>query len=397
MQGDLIKHHICHVCRSPKVAEISGYSTLNRVTSDCRPWPAGGRLGVCEHCGTVQKVIDADFKADVHRIYESYSVYHQAAGEEQRVFDQARGESARRSEVILRRAFMGVSLPRGGRLLDIGCGNGNLLRSFSAIYPGWTLAGSELDERNREMVERIKNVEAFYTGGLGKIPGRFDLVAMFHSLEHMVDPAGFLDEVRDKLVESGRLLIQVPDYTRNPFDLVIADHCMHFDPASLERLVYNAGYENIEELEHIIPKEITLLVDKTESMSVGAKWKISKQKYQVIMRNITSALNWLREVVAAAKLVAKGGEFGIFGTSIAGAWLYSEMGDAVSFFVDEDPSRAGGEFMGRPVYRPADVPSGWNVFIALTPPVAAGVRRRMEGYRACFHLPPAMKNKVGLV
>ena len=33
-------------------------SVFRRITSDCRPWPAGGRLCACQGCGSVQKLVD---------------------------------------------------------------------------------------------------------------------------------------------------------------------------------------------------------------------------------------------------------------------------------------------------------------------------------------------------
>jgi len=51
-------------------------------------------------------------------------------------------------------------------------------------------------------------------------------------------------------------------------------------------------------------------------------------------------------------------EFGIFGTSVAAMWLFGQLGDAVSFFVDEDTSRQGTELYGKPVFHPKDVRQG---------------------------------------
>jgi hypothetical protein len=52
--------------------------------------------------------------------------------------------------------------------------------------------------------------------------------------------------------------------------------------------------------------------------------------------------------------------FGIFGTSIAGTWLYGELGDRTSFFVDEDPARAGKAHLGVRIIAPPNVPAnGW--------------------------------------
>jgi hypothetical protein len=65
-----------------------------------------------------------------------------------------------------------------------------------------------------------------------------------------------------------------------------------------------------------------------------------------------------------------------------------ELGDAVDFFVDEDPDRVGKVFQGRRVLHPEDAPEGSRVFIGMPFPIAQGIRERMTSSRAGFHLPP---------
>jgi hypothetical protein len=91
---------------------------------------------------------------------------------------------------------------------------------------------------------------------------------------------------------------------------------------------------------------------------------------------------------------------GIFGTSIAGAWLFGELGGAVRFFVDEDPARVGGTYMGLPIYHPLAVPAGSHVFIGLAPGVAEQVAFRFRGNGAftfTTHLPSGMpRESIGV-
>ena len=77
---------MCHVCLKGRLRELSGYPLLTRVTSDCKPWPAGGRLGVCARCGSVQKYVDEQWQSEIAKIYSDYTIYFQAGGAEQAVF-----------------------------------------------------------------------------------------------------------------------------------------------------------------------------------------------------------------------------------------------------------------------------------------------------------------------
>ena len=76
----------CRFCDSQAQHAFSAYEGLNRVTSDCRPWRAGGRLQVCEDCGLLQKPADRSFVEDAREIYRNYAVYYQGDGQEQKVF-----------------------------------------------------------------------------------------------------------------------------------------------------------------------------------------------------------------------------------------------------------------------------------------------------------------------
>src|SRR5688572_17970262 len=88
---------VCKICGAADVDEVPEYTALTRVTSDCKPWPNGGRLGICMSCGAVQKIADERWFAETAVIYRDYEIYHQSAGVEQGVFDSATGVSQTRS------------------------------------------------------------------------------------------------------------------------------------------------------------------------------------------------------------------------------------------------------------------------------------------------------------
>jgi hypothetical protein len=71
----------CPSCGSNEVTDVPGYGELMRVTSDAKPWPAGGRIAVCRACGLVQKPITPEWLAEVAQIYAAYTIYFQSGGE----------------------------------------------------------------------------------------------------------------------------------------------------------------------------------------------------------------------------------------------------------------------------------------------------------------------------
>jgi 2-polyprenyl-3-methyl-5-hydroxy-6-metoxy-1,4-benzoquinol methylase len=386
MSGPASSAPSCHACTAPGLEPITGYGEFHRVTSDCQPWPAGGQLGVCGTCGLIQKVIDPVWLDEISRIYSAYNIYEASGGIEQAVFDQGSGEASPRSMRLVRQVQARVTLPAQGRMLDVGCGNGALMRAFSQALPRWSLAGTELNDKYRAVVEDIPRVEALHTCAPGLVPGTFDLVTLMHALEHIPDPVTFLGKLADKLPVGGRLLVEVPDHAQNPFDLLIADHSSHFTAGTLAAVVASAGFE----VEHVVgtwlPKELTLIARKTGR----APAPVHPPQPRAGTLSTRHSLAWLRGVVDAAQAAAAAGRFGLFGTSIAGTWLDSELGDRVAFFVDEDPHRAGRRHFGRPILHPRSVPAGHHVFLGLPHPLAASIKERLaqDATGAIYHLPP---------
>jgi 2-polyprenyl-3-methyl-5-hydroxy-6-metoxy-1,4-benzoquinol methylase len=373
----------CGICGGGTLQELPDYRLLRRVTSDCRPWPAGGRIGVCAACGAVQKPADQAFLAEIDDIYRSYTIYHQAAGAEQAVFEQSSGLPASRSVKLLGTFRRSVGLAAEGRMLDVGCGNGATLRAFDQVAPGWTKMGTEFDAKYRAEVESIPNTEHLHVGPVEDVPGGFDVITMIHVLEHVVDPVAVLRSLRGKLSPGGLLLVEVPHHPANPFELLIADHRSHFTANSLTRTLAGAGYQIVSVAEDWIPKELSV-VARPEAVTGAVQ---APEDAAAARDRIATSITWLRRTADRLGALGAEGPVGLFGTSIAGTWLAAEAGDAVAFFVDEDPNRVGRTYLGRPVHAPDAMPPGSRVFVGLPPAVAAGLCRRLARPGVTF-LPP---------
>lgn len=364
----------CRICNSDALHELDNYRNLPRVTSDCRPWKAGGRLGVCHNCGAVQKLIDAVWTNEINQIYETYDIYHQSGGKEQVIFT-AQGTSRPRSVSLLAHLEKILDLPRQANVLDFGCGRGAALTTFSSHHPQWKLFGAELSAQNLSLLKTIPGFVDLFTCTPAEIPMRFELITLFHVLEHVLDPVETLHDLYGRLSNTGAFFVQVPDGAKNPYDLVIADHLLHFSVGTLRSAARRAGCDIVELSDTVLPKELTLIAQGSQAKG----GEITSPDLHLSVERVTAQLGWLFSQIQLANRIAKGSRrFGVFGTSISGTWLAGALGDQVSFFVDEDPARIGGLHMGQPVLAPDKVPTAADVFVPLIPEVAVSVTQRLS-------------------
>lgn len=360
----------CQVCDGSDLREVEVYRTLARVTSDCRPWPAGGRLAVCMSCGTVQKPVTGVWREECREIYADYVVYRQGPAAEQSVFLSGVAES--RSGVFLRWVLERLGAPGHARALDFGCGDGALLRNLSSLAPGWRLSGQDLGTHYRDAILALPAVEAFHTSSIEELPDGFDLITAVHVVEHLEQPAVRLQALAGKLAPTGAMAIEVPDLAHNPFDLLIADHATHFTRRTLSTLLARAGLVPVARSNTVVPKELSTIVRRGPAADPAAADQTAA------LAQVEGHLAWLSRLHDAALAAAARGDVGIFGTAIAGTWLDGALDAAAVLFVDEDPRRHRHLHFGRRIVAPGEVPKDLPIIVPLPPEVAPGVIGRLQ-------------------
>lgn len=165
-----------------------------------------------------------------------------------------------------------------GKLLDIGCGNGEYLSIVRRF--GWDTYGIELNEKAVYIAQsvglRVKKGSAEDTGYEA---GFFDVVRMWNALEHVISPRRALLEATRVLKKRGYLLVYVPNFNsldRKYFgkywaSLEVPRHLHHFSAKSLESYLEKAGTV-IER--RMYPGTIFSMLDPTIKIMRGDKMTV---------------------------------------------------------------------------------------------------------------------------
>lgn len=137
-----------------------------------------------------------------------------------------------------------------GRLLDFGCGNGRFLVQMRTR--GWQVMGVENCEAVAQQVREQLDIPVL-TGSLPHpdlAAVSFDLITMWHSLEHTHQPLAVLHAAHELLDKAGQLVVAVPNIDSLPFrwfgyawyGLDLPRHLIHFSPRTLQRMLRQAGF-----------------------------------------------------------------------------------------------------------------------------------------------------------
>ena len=353
MTADRAPVTACHICGSPKVEELRQEGTPFRlVSSDVQPVSGTAEFSICPNCLAVQKSVTPAWHAMAEQIYAGYDINHQKS---RRRTDDLRFGQRQRPAI----ADPAAQFPR------YGCAG---RRRPASRYRLRERQSAEELSQPAPVVEALGVRAARYLEGGRFGPSRrrallqrahaayakpFDVISLSHVLEHVPDPIAFLKETAGYLSERGRILLATPNLRQNPIDLIIADHCTHFDEDSLSYVAKEAGL-SVELLSAgLLPKELVAVLARCPqggtgraASAVGSAGKTGPKERCLFYFTL---LDDVRK--AARRAVLEKRPFGIMGSSIAACWLMLELDGKVDFFVDEDPDRIGHELTGLPILR----------------------------------------------
>lgn len=121
----------------------------------------------------------------------------------------------------------------GGTLLDIGAGGGEFV--YLSRCRGFRSVGVEPNVGYAEFAQSRYNVDVTI-GDHRKVFRSFQVVTMFHVLEHLADPVRVFEALGAIVEDGGTLVVEVPNIeARNssPRNIYFKAHVFYFSPATL--------------------------------------------------------------------------------------------------------------------------------------------------------------------
>jgi 2-polyprenyl-3-methyl-5-hydroxy-6-metoxy-1,4-benzoquinol methylase len=135
-----------------------------------------------------------------------------------------------------------------GTLLDVGSGTGSFLNEMRSH--GWQVTGIEPDKGARAVAKKLYGIYLTEEKDLYDLPSKnFDVITLWHVLEHVHDLHGHIQQLRSLLRDEGTIIIAVPNYTSKDASVYqefwaaydVPRHLYHFSPQSMKILMDKHG------------------------------------------------------------------------------------------------------------------------------------------------------------
>jgi 2-polyprenyl-3-methyl-5-hydroxy-6-metoxy-1,4-benzoquinol methylase len=229
---------------------------MNSVIS-CKDYFVSGEsfeIYQCNSCGFkfTQDIPDAETITPYYKSEDYISHSDTQEGIVNKLYHKVRNIMLGRKLALIR------SLTPGKNLLDVGCGTGYF--PYFMKQKGYNASGMELDADARKFAAENFNLQVESPDNLfaREIVQEYDIVTLWHVLEHLHDADKYIHWLKKALKDEGVLLIALPNC--NSYDAYhfkeywaaydVPRHLWHFTPATLQNYLEGFGFK-LEQLKRM--------------------------------------------------------------------------------------------------------------------------------------------------
>lgn len=224
---------ICYVCDKENWHELKEHTDWDRT------------MAVCKNCGNLVYLVDKDHEQKIKDYYDKE--YRGTIGPDNLL------TTTRKLNYI--KLFLAPFLKDNKNLVvgDVGCATGYLVDWFRRN--GHKATGTEWTTKMRRFAEHFYGIPV--TEEL-QSQWKYDLICMYHTLEHMTEPDKKLSKYRDMIKDDGHLFVSVPEWlnileepgifsVRDFANIYHKDHIDIFTYNSFSNLLKKAGLQVVSE------------------------------------------------------------------------------------------------------------------------------------------------------
>jgi 2-polyprenyl-3-methyl-5-hydroxy-6-metoxy-1,4-benzoquinol methylase len=239
----MIHYTNCPNCGSTEITPIF----------DVKDHTVSGKLFTILRCGqcSLRFTQDIPNKEEIGQYYQSDS-YVSHTDTRKGLINQIYHEVRKHTLKGKRKMIEGAMEGRTGQILDYGCGTGAFLDVMKKR--GWEVTGIEPDSGARSIAEAQYQILPMDPSSIALLKDHyFDIITLWHVLEHVHDLHNTLAHLRRMLKKDGKIFIAVPNHSSQDaahygpawaaWD--VPRHLYHFSPDSMKYLLEKAGFRQV--------------------------------------------------------------------------------------------------------------------------------------------------------
>lgn len=244
--------HTCPVCNSEKISETIHLATQMHITKDLFTFH---QCGKCESIYLSSRVVSEE----LHKFYPDYYLPYRGADawgkfgsfveRDQRKIDKKRKKVC----LSFHNSLSATSL------LDVGCGKPSFLKQL-AEHTSWNLTGIDFSDFGWQEDKDQYRKMTLVKGDVQEMHWKesFDIVTMWHYLEHDYWPQKTIKKLSQYLKPKGKIIIEVPD----PYSITakhqqqfwegwhVPRHAVLYSEEGLRQLLEDQGFRVISYKRH---------------------------------------------------------------------------------------------------------------------------------------------------